>query len=60
MSSSAGLLVTTALDWGGEVLVGLPRRIFEGPLLLLCSHLTFAFDVIDTSLVEGGVGVFVA
>jgi len=60
MSSSTGVLTTAALKRGEEVLVGLPRRNFEGSLFLLWSCQTFEFDVIDASLVEGGIGMFCA
>jgi len=52
--------MTAALKRGEEILVGFPRRSFGGSELLLLLHQAVEFDVIDTSLVEGGVGVFVA
>jgi len=58
--SSSTLLMTVALKRGEEVLVWLPLRNFEGSLLLLWSCQTFEFDVIDASLVEGGITMFCA
>ncbi len=60
MSSSTGVLTTAALRGGEEILVGFPRRSFGGSDLLSLSLRTFEFDVSDSTLVEGGVGVFCA
>jgi len=52
--------MAVAFEWGEKFLVGFLRRKFGGSLLLLCLHQTLEFDAITTSLVEGGIEMFVA